>query len=74
MGIFRRKKDTPVVNPVAEEQKIIEIVADKKAQHEVIQQAKEASERLNTLLVENGFTLKIYLAAGGKNPKHGVKR
>lgn len=73
MGIFRKKKDTPIASS-AEERQIIEIVADKQAQHEVVQQAKEASERLNTLLVQNGFTLKIYLAAGGKSPKNGVKK
>lgn len=72
MSIFRRK-DKRSVCPIKQEQQIIEIAADKQAQQEVVQQAKEASERLNTLLVENGFTLKIYLAAGGKKPKNEVK-
>ena len=46
-------------------QAIVEIQATKDAKKEAIAQAKEASEQLNSLLVENGFTLKIYLATGG---------
>jgi len=68
MGLFRKKPSVPV-NSVADEQKIVEIVADKRAQAKVVEQAKEASDKLNALLVENGFTLKIYLAAGGKHPQ-----
>lgn len=69
MGLFRRKKntetiaepivvrDTPVSDPV------VEIIANEKAKDEVIEKAKKASDELNSLLVQNGFTIKIYLAA-----------
>ena len=46
----------------------IEIVAHKTATDKVIKEAEDASKKLNKLLVENGFTIKIYLAAGGKLP------
>lgn len=81
MGFFRRKKDNvskvdihadsvniteapKTTNP----EPTIEIVANQEAQKEVIEQAKKASSDLNQLLVQNGFTIKIYLAAGGKPP------
>lgn len=77
MGLFRRKKDnvtqvdihadsvtvsenTPTVIP---DEPIVEIIANQEAQKEVIQKAKVASNQLNELLVQNGFTIKIYLAA-----------
>lgn len=75
MGLFRRKKkdetvvppivvrDTPLKDPV------VEIIANEKAKDEVIQKAQQASNQLNELLVQNGFTIKIYLAAGGHPPK-----
>lgn len=44
---------------------IVEIIANDTAKKEVIEQAKNASNKLNELLVENGFTIKIYIAAGG---------
>lgn len=47
----------------------IEIVAHKDAKAEVIKEAHQVNARLNNLLVGNGFTLKIYLAAGGRQPK-----
>lgn len=68
MGLFRRKKnpetiaepivvrDTPVKDPA------VEIIANEKAKDEVIDKAKKASDELNSLLVKNGFTIKIYLA------------
>ena len=76
MGLFRRKKantegvepivvrDTPVKYPV------VEIIANEEAKREVIEKAKKASSNLNELLVQNGFTIKIYLAAGGHPPSN----
>jgi hypothetical protein len=49
-----------------EKKAAIEIVASKAATEKTIREAEEASRKLNNLLVENGFTIKIYLAAGGK--------
>lgn len=51
------------------EQSMVEIVAADSARHEVIKEAKEVNRHLKNLLVENGFTIKIYLAAGGKHKK-----
>jgi predicted ribonuclease YlaK len=69
MSWFKKKPTPPP--PVADvKQAIVEIEAHKDAEREAVQQAKEASRQLNTLLVENGFTLKIYLAAGGQKRKH----
>jgi hypothetical protein len=46
----------------------VEIVARKEASKEMAEKAKAANRQLQDLLVENGFTLKIYLAAGGSQP------
>lgn len=63
-------KKTPVdTAPLAlPRQTIVEIEATKDAQKEAFEDARRVGKDLNRLLVENGFTLKIYLAAGGKNP------
>lgn len=61
--------------PTLEEQKqlvhdtSIEIVAHKDAKASVVKEAHQVNAQLNKLLVGNGFTLKIYLAAGGRQPK-----
>lgn len=82
MGLFRRKKDNVTqvdihadsvtvsenTSTVIPDEPIVEIIANQEAQREVIQKAKVASNQLNELLVQNGFTIKIYLAAGGKPP------
>jgi hypothetical protein len=47
----------------------VEVELHKNASVEAAEQAKKANEHLNDLLVKNGFTLKIYLAAGGQPPK-----
>jgi len=47
------------------ETKSIEIVTNKNATKDVVAQAKEASRQLNELLDRNGFTIQIFLAAGG---------
>lgn len=77
MGLFNRKKknvdqpvepivvtDTPVKDPV------IEVIANQEAKKEVVEKAKQASSDLNRLLVQNGFTIKIYLAAQGPSVKN----
>ena len=52
---------------------MVEIIAADNARHEVIKEAKEVNQQLKKLLVENGFTIKIYLAAGGKQTKEDKK-
>lgn len=67
MGIFNRsKKVTPplVVQPPAQSR--VEVELHKGATEEAAQKAKETNKHLTELLEANGFTLKIYLAAGGQ--------
>lgn len=47
----------------------VEVELHKGASVEAADKAIEANRHLNDLLIENGFTLKIYLAAGGQPPK-----
>ncbi len=83
MKWFRKNKSVPTIpsleatlEALPEEHKTsIEIVAHKTATKEVLREAKKATEHLNELLVENGFTLKIYLAAGGTHrPQPTLKK
>lgn len=80
MGLFRRKKvdsvniqadkvelNTPT--PTKEDEALLEIVAHDDARKEVVEKAKQVNNHLKELLVENGFTIKIYLAAGGRPPQ-----
>ena len=66
MSLFSK---APINDNPDEKQGIIEIEAHKDAKTEAIKEAKEATRQLNKLLVDNGFTLKIYLATGGKHPR-----
>lgn len=47
---------------------IVEVEPHQQARQEVVEKTKKVNEHLKELLVENGFTIKIYLAAGGSNP------
>lgn len=74
MGWFNRtKKPQPIVlaPPVTSR---VEVELHKNATEEAAQKAKDTNQHLNDLLVENGFTLKIFLAAGGKPPRKGEKK
>lgn len=66
---FNRKKQQPpiVVRPPATSR--VEVELHKGASEEAAQKATETNQHLTDLLIENGFTLKIYLAAGGHQPK-----
>lgn len=82
MKWFKRKQPEVPTTPEnrlealpAEHKTSIEIVAHKNASQAVVEQAKKAQKHLDELLEENGFTLKIYLAAGGKpRKKQEMKR
>lgn len=65
MGIFdrKRKADLKIQPPPLSR---VEVELHKDASREAAAKAKEANQHLNELLVANGFTLKIYLAAGGQ--------
>ena len=74
MRLFNRKaKPAPMlVKPPATSR--VEVELHKSASEGAAQKAKETNKHLNDLLVENGFTLKIYLAAGGHQPKKWAKK
>lgn len=44
----------------------VEIVAHRQATKKVVEETKEVNERLQDLLLKNHFTIKIFLATGGK--------
>ncbi len=68
--VNRKKKPAPiVVTPPATSR--VEVEVHKNASVQAAQKAKETNKHLNDLLVENGFTLKIYLAAGGQPKRVG---
>lgn len=75
MGLFKRKKQEEplVLQPPAQSR--VEVELHKNASEEAAEKAKNTNQHLNDLLVENGFTLKIYLAAGGqvRQKKQGGK-
>lgn len=68
MNWFNRKKQ-PDLNIQPPPQSRVEVELHKDATKEAAETAKAANQHLNDLLIENGFTLKIYLAAGGQPPK-----
>jgi hypothetical protein len=61
----RQNNNISIQSPAASR---VEIEVHKNANQEAREKAQEANAHLTDLLVENGFTLKIFLAAGGKNP------
>lgn len=61
MAWFNKKKE---MHKIAETNSI-DIVAQKTANKEVVAQAQEATKQLKELLDRNGFTIQIFLAAGG---------
>lgn len=64
MRLFRRKHD------ITDKQHDtrVDVVVQKEVNRAVFQQASEAGQELNNTLDRNGFTIKIFLAAGGKSP------
>ncbi len=72
MSWLKRNKEKPssediVVQPPTSSRISVEL--HKEASKEAKAMVDAANEHLNTLLVENGFTLKIYLATGGQHRK-----
>lgn len=51
----------------------VEVVVNKEATKEVVEEAKAANQHLAKLLQENHFTIKIYRAAGGNVRKARVR-
>lgn len=75
MGLFSRKRKEDInIQPQAASR--VEVELHKSATVEAAEKAKQANQHLNDLLIDNGFTLKIYLAAGGQlsHKKQGGNR
>ena len=69
MSWFNKKKRTEDIHVEPPASSRVEVELHKSATKEAVEKAKQANQHLNELLVKNGFTLKIYLATGGSNPK-----
>lgn len=67
---FKKKKTETSAKELSD---IVEFEAARDAQREAFDEAEKEVKKLNRLLVENGFTPKIYLAAGGKIRKGHTK-
>lgn len=63
MSLFR-KKQTPIVIP-PHQPVVVSIEPHETARKEAFDEAREVNKKLNNLLVENGFTLKLWVATGG---------
>lgn len=68
MAWFNKNK-TPHGETETSHDSRVEVVVHQNAAKEVVNEAKAVNQQLNKLLLDNGFTLKIYLAAGGKTKK-----
>lgn len=73
MSWFHRKKKVEPIVVAPPPSSRVEVELHKNASQEAAQIAKQTNDHLNSLLVENGFTLKIFLAAGGHQPKESGK-
>jgi len=69
MSWLNRKKKEPPIVVVPPATSRVEVELHKNASEHAAKKADETNQHLKDLLVENGFTLKIYLAAGGHQPK-----
>lgn len=65
MSFFNRKKPNIVLSPPQASR--VQIDLHKSANKEAVEKAKSVNKHLNDLLEQNGFTIKIALAAGRKS-------
>lgn len=66
MNWFKRNREEKPISIEPPAQSRVEVELHKNANKEAKEKAENANAHLNELLVQNGFTLKIYLAAGGR--------
>lgn len=67
MSLFRKKPTEDIrLEPTSQDR--LEIEVHKSASKEAKQKADAVNNHVRDLLGENGFTVKIYLAAGGHLP------
>lgn len=78
MRLFNRTKPETQQEEVARHELShdsgVQVVVHKNAAKQTIEKANQVNDHLKDLLVENGFTLKIYLAAGGQPSRKQTKR
>lgn len=67
MSWFKKKQRTEDIHVEPPVNSRVEVELSKTASKEAAEKAKKTNEHLNELLVQNGFTLKIYLATGGNH-------
>lgn len=72
MAWFGNKKKEAIRKKV--ETNNVKIVAQKDATKKVVTEAKVATQKLNDMLERNGFTIQIFLAAGGTVKKRKVEK
>lgn len=59
----KRKQSQPILETPIKPETPVEIIAHKDAKKEIVDEAQKVNAHLKELLVKNGFTIKIYLAA-----------
>lgn len=72
MKWFRKDKELLTEQPqhfTERHQGAIEIVAHKTATEEAKKEIDEANKKLKKIFEHNHFTVKLYVAAGGRKPK-----
>jgi transcriptional antiterminator len=69
MGLFWNRKDIKQEKKI-ETEAYAEVDEMKQRTHETAKEANRNIKKLNDLLLENGITLKISIAAGGRHDRH----
>lgn len=72
-NFLRKNKVQPDIQVPTPVTSRVEIELAKGANKEAAEKAKQVNTHVEELLVQNGFTLKIYLAAGGQLHKKTKK-
>lgn len=69
MWPFNRKPKTEPISVTPPPESRVEIELHKGASQEAAKKADTINKHVRDLLESNGFTVKIYVAAGGRDPK-----
>lgn len=69
MRLFKRTPKEDIIIQPAQHSRV-EVEVAKNASSQAAQTAKKINEHVKDLFDENGFTIKIFIAAGGHPPKH----
>ena len=68
MRLFKRQPKETVVQPPIHSRVEVEVAKD--ASIQAAETAKKINKHVQDLFEENGFTIKIFIAAGGHPPKN----